>query len=215
MRRLGWLALLAALGAGCVSTDDQRLREYTADGVLLYQQGAYDGARQTFEAALAMRPGDANLTYDLAQCHDRLGDAARAEELYRQCLQSSPDHAEAMHALTALLVRTNRRPEAGRLVDDWMRRSPNSAAAYAEYGWLCRRDRDLPQALSACQHAYELDSHDVRALAELAQCYEAMNRPDRALTLYERSLQYQPEQPEVMQRVSRLKEQGAGRPHPD
>jgi hypothetical protein len=52
-------------------------------------------------------------------------------------------------------------------------------------------------------------------LTELAQCYEAMNRSDRALVLYERSLQYRPEQPEVMRRVSLLKEQGAGRPRPD
>jgi tetratricopeptide (TPR) repeat protein len=215
MRRLGWLALLAAVGPGCVSTDDERLHEYTADGVLLYQNGVYDGARQTFEAALAMKPGDANLTFNLGRCYDRLGDGAKAEESYRQCLQRSADHADAMHSLTALLVRENRRAEADRLVDDWVRRSPNSAAAYAEFGWLCRRDRDLPQALAACQHAYELDSHNVRALSELAQCYEAMNRPDRALTLYERSLQYQPEQPEVVRRVSLLKEQGAGRPHPD
>jgi Flp pilus assembly protein TadD len=215
MRRVLGLALLAALGGGCVTTDDEKLRAFADDGAFLYQRGAYAEARDTFRAALALQPDDPNLVYDLAQCCDRLGDDAQAEKFYRDCLQRSPGHAEAMHGLVALLARQRRRDEAGKLVDDRLRTAPTSAAAYAEYGWLCRFDRDLPQALSACQHAYELDPQNVRALTELAACYEALNRPDRAVDLYERSLQCQADQPDVARRVSMLKEQGAGRPRPD
>ncbi len=215
MRRLGWVMVLASVAAGCASTDDQRLRDYNDDGVHLFERGAYKDAGESFQAALALKPGDANLLYNLGQCQDRLGQAGAAEKTYRECLHQAPGHADCLHALDALLVRQQRRPETNQLVDDWLRREPRSAAAYAEYGWLCAWDKDYPKALSACQHAYELDSHDVHALNELGKLYESLNRSDRALEMYERSLEYQPNQRDVGLCVSRLKAQGTALPHPD
>jgi Flp pilus assembly protein TadD len=215
MRRLFWVAALAWVAAGCVSTDDQRLRDYDDDGVFLFQRGAYADARESFQAALALKPADPNLLYNVGQCWDRLGQTDKAEQSYRECLHQAPGHAEANHALAALLVHHQRRSEADQLVADWLRREPKSAAAYAEYGWLCGQDKDYPKAIAACQHAYELDPHDVHALNEMGQLYESLNRPDRALAMYQRSLEYQPKQDEVGLRVSRLKAQGAGQPRPD
>ncbi len=215
MRRRVWVALLASVVAGCVSTDDQRLRDYDDDGILLFRRGAYGDAREEFQAALTLKPADANLLYNLGQCYDRLGQTDQAEKTYRDCLRQAPGHADCMHALTAFLVRQQRRGEADQLVGDWIRREPKSAAPYAEYGWLCAQDKDYPRALSACQHAYELDPHDVHALNQLGRLYEVMNRKDRALAMYERSLEYQPKQEEVGVLVSRLKADGVHEPHPD
>ena len=207
----------AGLGrGGLASTDnDQRLRDYNDDGVHLFERGAYKDAAESFQAALALKPADANLLYNLGQCQDRLGQADAAEKTYRECLHQAPGHADCLHALDGLLVRLQRRPEANQLVDDWLRRDPKSAAAYAEYGWLCAQDKDYSKALSACQHAYELDSRDVHALNELGKLFESLNRNDRALEMYERSLEYQPNQRDVGLCVSRLKAQGTGLPHPD
>jgi tetratricopeptide (TPR) repeat protein len=215
MRRCIWVAVLASFVAGCVSTDDERLHDYNEDGVFFFKRGAYSDAREEFQAALALKPADANLLYNLGQCYDRLGLADKAEQTYRNCLQQSPNHPETQHALTVLLVRQQRRGEADQLVDDWLRREPKSPAAYADYGWLCAQDRDYPKALAACQYAYELDPHDVHALNQLGQLYESVNRPDRALAVYERSLEYQPNQADIGQRVSRLKADGATAPHRD
>jgi 2-aminoadipate transaminase len=54
-----------------------------------------------------------------------------------------------------------------------------------------------------------------RGLLEKAQLYETMKRPDRAVYLYEQALQYRPDQPDVVRRVSVLRAQGANRPKPD
>jgi len=215
MRRLGWVAVLASVVAGCVSTDDQRLRDYNDDGVLLFQRGSYQEASETFQAALVLKPADPNLLYNLGQCEDRLGQQDKAEQSYVACLRQSPNHTDCNHALAVLYVRSQRRKDADQLVEDWVRREPKSAAAYAEYGWLCSLDKDYPKAISACQRAYELDPHDVHALNELGQLYETLNRQDRALNMYERSLEFQPHQADVGLRVSRLKAQGVGLPHPD
>src|SRR2546426_641430 len=65
------------------------------------------------------------------------------------------------------------------------------------------------------QQALELDPHDMRTLIELARVYEAMNRPDRAVALYERVVERNPRQVEVVKRLKALKSQGTGQPHPD
>jgi Flp pilus assembly protein TadD len=105
MRRIGWVALLASVAAGCVSTDDQRLYDYNDDGVSLFRRGAYNDAREEFQAALALKPGDANLLYNLGECYDHLRQNEKAEQTYRDCLPQEAGQADAMHALMVLLVR--------------------------------------------------------------------------------------------------------------
>ena len=77
MRRAWWVAGLALGLAGCVSPVEERVRSYNEDGVYLYQRGQYADARDSFQAALALQADDAGLLYNLGQCYDRLGNAAR------------------------------------------------------------------------------------------------------------------------------------------
>src|ERR1700676_5561564 len=110
MRRGWWIVLWVCALAGC-ATMDERVQSYSEDGVHLFQQGNYAGARETFQAALKLKSDDAALLYNLGECNDRLGDSATAEKYYRDCLQRSPDQAACRHSLVVLLVRNNRRPE--------------------------------------------------------------------------------------------------------
>ena len=87
-----------------------------------------------------------------------------------------------------------------------------AATIFCTITWRALR---MPRAQSRLQQALAIDHNDVRALTEMALVYEALNRPDRAVVLYERSLELNPRQPDVVQRVSFLKSQGAGRPRRD
>jgi tetratricopeptide (TPR) repeat protein len=213
--RLAALATLLGFCLGCAPAVQERVRDYSQDGLLLYQHGNYAAARDSFQAALELRPGDAALLYDLGQCHDRLGDPAKAELYYNQVLQRSPDHADCRYALCVLMVHQGRTPEAVKMVQDWMTQQPKQAAAYAADGWLWHQASDLPRAQARLQQALELDPHNCRALVELATVYEGMQRPERAVVLYERALDQNPDQPEVRQRLEQLRASGAGRPRPD
>jgi Flp pilus assembly protein TadD len=208
------LALPLCLG-GCETASQERLREYNQDGVYLFQRGEYAAARESFQAALTLKPDDPTLLYDLGECYDRLGDTAKAERYYTQCLLHSPNYVDCRHALASLLVRTGRKKDAAQLVEDWLAREPRLAAAYAEDGWLWHQAGDLPRAQARLQQALELDPHEPRALVELGLVYEALQRPDRAAALYERVLERSPHQAEVVKRLNRLRAQGAGPPQPD
>jgi protein O-GlcNAc transferase len=215
MARVAWVGVFACAVAACAPVTPHRVREYNEDGVRLYENGSFADARDSFQAALDLKPGDPDLTFNLARCHDQLGQPGRAEALYRQCLQSSPDHAECRHALTALLVRADRRAEAVQFVDGWMRRAPNSSGPYAEDAWLKAQEGDRPSAQARLQQALALNPRDNRALVELARLYESGGRPDRALVLYERALEVNPRQPDVARRVRELRAGGTTLPHPD
>jgi tetratricopeptide (TPR) repeat protein len=210
-----WVAGLALGLAGCLTPSAERVRDYNDDGVYLYAHGNYSAARESFEAALTLKPDDPPLLYNIAQCYDHVGNTARAEQYYQACLQRAPNNPEYRHALVELLVRTNRREQAAQLVQDWLAKEPKVAYAYAEDGWLLHQAGDLPRAQARLQQALELDPHNQRALTELALIYEAMQRPDRALVLYERVLERDPKQAEVTDRVNYLLAKGAGRPHPE
>lgn len=214
MRRVGPI-ILTLIFTGCTASIPERVRDYNEDGVHLFQTGDYGNARESFQAALALRPEDADLLYNVGRCYDRQGDPAKAERFYTACLQHSVNHADCRHALAALLVREGRGAEATQMVQDWLAREPKRAAAHAEDGWLWFQSGDLPRAQQRLQEALEMDPHDRRALLELARVFEAMQRPERAVVLYERLLQQDPRQTEVARRVSQLQAQGAGRPRPD
>ena len=215
MRCWAWFAGCLIAMAGCVSPDPQQVRDYTQDGMNLYRKGDFNSARESYQAALRLQPEDSGLLYNVGQCYDRIGDVTNAERYYNACLQRTPDSVTCHHALTMLLVRTSRGNDAVRSVDAWLAHSPNLAAAHAEDAWLWHQAGDLPRAQSRLQEALLLDPRDWRALSELAEVYEEQQRPDRAIALYEQSLEENPGQPDVARRLSVLRAKGIERPKPE
>lgn len=201
--------------AGCTTPLPQRVCEYNADGLFLYQKGDYAHARDSFEAALEMAPEDQSLRFNLAQSCEALGEMERAAKLYHECLNRDFNNADTRQALCVLLVRQGKRDEAAQMIQDWLTREPKRADAYALDGWLWHQTGDLPRAHSRLQQSLQFDANNTRALTELALVYEEMRRPDRALTLYEHSLMVKAEQPEVIKRVNRLKAQEVSLPRPE
>src|SRR4051812_18819880 len=92
MPRVCWVAGLALCLFGCATDVQERVREYSQDGLVLYQRGDYRGARETFEVALKLQPDDPALLYNLGQCYERLSDVPKAESTYAQCLTRQPNH---------------------------------------------------------------------------------------------------------------------------
>jgi len=206
---------LVLLGVGaCVPAHDELVRHHTEDGYHLYNRGSYADARDCFDAALKLKPGDPGLLYNVAQCHERMGQSSKAEALYKQCLDAETDHAEARHAWLMLMIQSGREDEGRRMVAEWMRARPEKGGPHVESAFLHVRDGDLDRARQRYQQALNLEPRNDRALTGLAGIYEKLGRPDRALALYERSLEVR-DQPEVKERVKELRRKGVSGPRPD
>jgi Tfp pilus assembly protein PilF len=194
---------------------EQRRVQLQADGIKAYRRGGYREARQHFEAALQLRPNDADVLYNLGRTAEKENKLDEANELFRRSLVEQPDHASARQARTQLLCKTGKREQADREVQAWLVDHPSSAAAYAEDGWLRLQDGDLDRARGRFQQALDRDPKNVRALNELGRIYERMDYPGRAAELYRRSLAHQADQPEIRERLDALVKAGVTAPRPD
>jgi tetratricopeptide (TPR) repeat protein len=214
--RWPWLTIVTVLLlGGCATENDQRLRDYTNDGLNLFQHARYSDARESFQAALTLKPDDPDLLYNIGQCYERQGAYPQAEKAYNDCLAKAPDHVPCRFALAEVQVRTGRLGDATRMTQTWLASRPKQGDAYALDGYLWHQAGNLPNAQARLQQALELDPQNTRALIELGLVYEAMSRPDRAVVLYERVLDREPNQPEVTRRLNALLAKGAGRPKPE
>jgi tetratricopeptide (TPR) repeat protein len=216
-RRCALLFLLfsSLLFLGCVSPDLEKVREFNDDGVHLFRQGDYRHARECFEVALQMHSEDPSLLYNIGRCHEREGNAAKAEELYRHCLYRASNHAECRRALALLMLRSGRRAETDEMIEGWLASEPQLADAYAEDGWRLRQDGEVHKALGRFQQALQIEPQNVRALTELGILYELIEQPSYALEVYERALKQQPKNRDLAERVSRLCSQGVKSPRPN
>jgi tetratricopeptide (TPR) repeat protein len=201
--------------AGCASLGEDRARLFNEDGVHLFAQGDYSAALDSFDLALTFRPQDPTLLFNVAECYDRLGDVKDAEKFYGSCLLRAPGHSDARLAMVGLLYRTGQKPRADQLIDEWLARDAKSAEAYVLDAWRLRQAHAYPEAQVRLQQALDIEPHNRRALAELAQLCEHMGMPQRAYVLYERILEREPEQAQIAQRREQLRIQGVSRPLPD
>ncbi len=146
----GYFACLL-LSCGCVTTEQDRANKYSADGLQRFRQGDYQGAREDFEAALALKPEDINLLYNVGQCYERQGDWAQAEKWYRQCLEKSDRNDDCRHALIAMLYRVGRKAEADGMIRDWLAQAPDRPGPWTDDGWRLRQLKNYPQAQARFQ----------------------------------------------------------------
>lgn len=208
------LAVALLLLCGCAA-ESQLARRHAEDGRHLFARGNYADAGDCFRAALALKPGDADLLFEVGRCHGKLGQIAQAEALYKDCVARDPDHADARHAWLVLMLGDRREAEGRAMVAAWMRSRPDRGGPYAEDAFLFARAGDVDNARGRYQQALDRDPNEVRALVGLASVYEKIGRKDRSLELYVRALHVRRDQPDVARRVEELRRAGVTGPKPD
>jgi Tfp pilus assembly protein PilF len=195
-----WLAMLLAAGlCGCNSMNGQLNNQV---GMWNYQQGNYLAAREEFQRATADDPQNASFTYNLACATKRQGDLAMAEETYVRAIHIDPSHQPSYHGLAELMNEQGRRAEATQLVSSWAQAQPHHAGAQIEMAWIQRENGDLNGAEQSLYRALAARPNDSIATAQLGQLYQETGRTDRAVAMYQRSLQSDWLQPQVQSRLA-------------
>ncbi len=208
---LAIVALALLVQAGCNTVASQT---NNAEGVRLYQQGAYQQAAGKFQQAIAHTPTQSDGYYNLAAALHRSGvqqnrpeDLRQAEVVYNQCLERNPNHAECYRGLAVLLVDTDRRESAFRLLNNWAAASPASPEPKIELARLLEESGQPQQAKTQLVEALALDVNNSRALAALGRIRDQEGDYQQALANYQRALAVDRFQPELAARIAQL--QGA------
>jgi tetratricopeptide (TPR) repeat protein len=182
-----------------------------AEGVRMFDQAYYQGAQQRFLQAIQSDPSNPDAYYNLARTYHQLGklhnqpaDLQQAESYYHQCLDRDPNRTDCYRALAVLLSEQGRGTDAYRLMEGWAARNPAAAAPKIELARLYEESGNKDAAKHQLIDAVTVEPTNARALAALGKLREDAGETVQALANYQRSLQLDPNQPQLAQRITAL-----------
>ena len=172
-----WRAQTVSASARTIPPRVRQEKQLIADGLAAFERGDIASARDSFQKALGLNPGEVTAHTYLGIIADGGGDLKEAERHFHAAAMAEPLRASARNNYGAILMRTGR-----------------ATLAAAEFEASLKLDRDQPNALvNLAQIRFAAGtSDDLRASAELFKRAFAI-KPDvevaRALTVISLRLQ--------------------------
>lgn len=188
---------------------DYALELYLIEIARLDQVGAHQEAGAVLGEGLKAFPEQIDMLYAKAEHETVIADYAQAEKTYQQILQIDTANIDALNAYGyLLLVRLNDKARAQALIEQALKRYPDSPAIQDSYAWLLFLQGKAKEALPWAQKAYVVYRKDEVAahyIEILLACGE--NRLAQEIYQYER--EGQPNNPYL----KRLEKQFADQKH--
>ncbi len=142
---------------------------------------------------------DIQLTYRTALQHHQQGQLAQAEELYRQVLEASPHHADALHYLGVIYHQNGRHDLAVSTIAQALAIAPNNADFLSNQALALKAAGRLEDAINTLQHALSLARDDLEIHYNLGNAYTECHRYKEAAKCYRRILQEYPQDEDLKQ----------------
>lgn len=183
---------------------DIRLKRST-EVEILRDQKQFARARRLLEAALADKPSDTDILYDLAMLAEKMGDLAEMERLLRELIAAKPDDAQAYNALGyALADRKLRLPEARQLIEKALALAPGDPFIVDSLAWVAFRMGQNQEALDLLRSAYS-QRPDTEIAAHLGEVLWISGQRDEALQIWREGLQANPDNETLNETLQRLR----------
>jgi tetratricopeptide (TPR) repeat protein len=169
--------------------------------------GRRDVARRLYLKELRRRPGDVDTILDLAHLLLEMGRLPDAGEKLRRALELDPKHPDAHFQLAELALRMRRFSEAALQYRITLRLDPGHPVARRRLAQaLLELDEREPASRALRGEMRRLrespETFGVSDLLELGDLLLATNSAPRAVIVYERAAQADPEDPEAWRRLS-------------
>ena len=142
-------------------------------------------SRKPSPAILARPDAYYNLASSLhknGKLNNRPADLQQAEQLYNQCLDYDPNHAECYRGLAVLFAETDRQDASYRLLEGWSSRSPQLPDPRIELARLYEESNNMPQAAAQVGRSHhdrspqQPGTHGARSIAGIERATPAGTR---------------------------------------
>lgn len=129
--------------------------------------------------------------------HHQAGDLERAERIYREILQQSPEHPVALHFLGVIVHQVGRHQEAVEYIHQALEINPKDGAAHSNLGNALQALGKLDEAVASYGNALQLNPNDPIAHNNLGNTLLGLKKFDEAVASFERALEIQPKYAEA------------------
>jgi protein O-GlcNAc transferase len=130
--------------------------------------------------------------FDLALQHQRAGQLAEAEQIYRQILAAVPENFDALHNLAGIAQQTGRLDDAIQLFRQAISINPTGAEAHNNLGTALAGKRELDGAILAFRQALALRPKYPAAMNNLASALNETRQFEESIALCRRALALAP-----------------------
>ncbi|HEY2380382.1 MAG TPA: tetratricopeptide repeat protein [Terriglobia bacterium] len=147
---------------------------------------------QLMEAAVNLEPNNATYLYNLGWMYDRLGETAKAADLYQRAIKASPLSFEAMNNLAIIYQDSGRAGQALPLLQQAMKTDPENEAVYANAANYYVRRHEMKEAQDNYDRALQLNPLNLTVLVERGRTYLDQGDTGTAIDNLSRALEVDP-----------------------
>ena len=139
-----------------------------------------------------------------ARAHHHAGRLVKAEAQYREILQRSPGHPDALHLLGMIAFQAGRYDDAARWIERSLERDPAQAVRHFDLGNTYERMQRSDEAMASYRRAIALDPGYADAHFNLGTLFEKGGHADAAAEGYRRALAANPADAEAHGNLANL-----------
>jgi tetratricopeptide (TPR) repeat protein len=187
----------------------ENLEIYGYLGQLYYSQKQYPKAIHQFETILSLDPKNTDVMFLLGSLYLEEGQKDKAIDLFNKILQINPDHDGSLNSLGYLYAEDNTKlDEAQKMVERALIVDPKNGAYLDTLGWVYYKKGDYQSALKYLKEADNLLKDPV-IYDHIGDVYFKLNEPDNAKKYWNFSLEMQPNQKQIQNKIHDLERQQA------
>jgi tetratricopeptide (TPR) repeat protein len=176
-------------------------------GSILEELNRYDEALQVYEKALEIEPKNVKIRYSLGNVLEKSGRRTRAMDEMEKILVEKPDDASALNFIGyTLAVAGKDLARAERLVRQAATLKPDDGYIMDSLGWILFKTGRTDEALEHLEKAADKVKTDPIVAEHLGDILLAKDKKQDALEAYRRSLQVNPENMVIQEKLQKLEQ---------
>jgi tetratricopeptide (TPR) repeat protein len=181
-----------------IAHDGTNPRFHSNRGLVLAGLQRLAEAVTSYDRALSLRPGDAEVLYNCGNALLALGRPSDALDAYERALLATPDYTEALCNRGAALAALGRNEEALASYDRLLAKQADHAEALSNRGNALKALGHFEDALASYDRALTARPDDALALFNRGVTLHELKRFDLALASYDRALAVSPDYTEAL-----------------
>jgi predicted Zn-dependent protease len=174
----------------------------------------YPAAIAVMNEAIASRPEDLELRFQLGSVLERAGDRKGAEQTFLTLLETKPDHAPSLNYLGYMWAESGvNLAKAEEMLTRAVGQEPENGAYVDSLGWVYFRQGKLELAERYLTDATRLLPRDPTVLEHLADVLAQRGNKSRAVELYRAAIELDPESKDIEKirtKIAELERHGNG-----